>query len=290
MDLLYKNQIDFLDQCIKNNTFSHAYLFYGDLKVKEIAIDFVKKINCQDQEKKPCGKCSSCLDIDNGIMQDIRIIAPLSEDNKGNQKRGNEILIDQIREAQRFVNLTSVNDCHKAVIIQSAHYLNSEAQNALLKNLEEPNKNVIFILITQYPDILLPTILSRCTKIFFPFGTQEILETDKRYIKDVIDLINDNMAQRFNYAKSLFPGKDKSEELLQVKRILEVWLMFFRSALLYNSGAKNIIDTKIFPVKDLKYTQRKILNIIKKIQMVLGSLDFTNVSQKLSIEIILLEL
>ena len=66
--------------------------------------------------------------------------------------------------------------------------------------------------------------------------------------------------------------------------------MFFRNALLYNTGAKTLVDLKIFPVKDLKYTQRKILNIIKKIQMVLGSIDFTNVSQKLSVEIILLEL
>lgn len=290
MDLLYKNQIDFLDQCIKNKTFFHAYLFYGNSKLKETALDFAKKINCQNFNGSPCNKCVSCLDINSGIMQDIKIIEPLVEDNKGNQKRGNEILINQIREAQRFTNLTSVNNVNKVVIIESAHYLNSEAQNALLKNLEEPNINVIFILITQYPDILLPTILSRCTKIFFPFLTEEISEIDKKYIKDIRDLIDQNMAQRFNYAKALFPGKDKADELTNVKKALNIWLMFFRNALLYNAGTKSLIDTKIFPVKDLKYTQRKILNIIKKIQMVLGSLDFTNVSQKLSIEIILLEL
>ncbi|HPM08355.1 MAG TPA: AAA family ATPase [Candidatus Pacearchaeota archaeon] len=290
MDPLYKNQIDFLDKCIKNNTLSHAYLFYGNSKIKEFALEFVSKINCKGQGEKPCHNCQSCRDFDNKIFSDLKLIEPLSQDSKGNQKKGNEILIDQIRDAQYFASLTSMNDCYKVVIIDYAHYLNQEAQNALLKILEEPNKRVIFILISEYPDILLETILSRCTKIFFPFLEQEITEQDKKYIKDIKDLMDQNMAQRFAYAKALFPGKDKSGELSEAKRLLQIWLMFFRNALLEQSGAKNILNQEIFQMKKIRYPTKKIFSIIKKIQMVLGSLDFTNVSQKLSFEIILLEL
>lgn len=290
MDPLYKNQIDFLDKCIQNNTLSHAYLFYGNSKIKEFAIEFIQKINCKGQKEKPCRNCQVCRDFENKTFADLKIIEPLSIDAKGNQKKGNEILIDQIREAQHFASLTSMNNCYKTVIIDEAHYLNQEAQNALLKILEEPKGKVIFILISEYPDILLETILSRCTKIFFPFLEQEITEQDKKYIKDIQDLMNQNMAQRFAYAKSLFLGKDKSAELSEAKRLLQIWLMFFRNALLCQMGAKNLTSQKVFSAKNFKYPTKKIFNIIKKIQMVLGSLDFTNVNQKLSLEIILLEL
>ncbi len=257
---MYKNQIDFLDKAVKLKSMSHAYLFHGVDDVEEIALDFIKKVN-----KEVCNKEGT---------PNILYIEPES----------NQIKIDQIKkELRTFIASTSMDNAYKIVLIRQAHYLNEQAQNSLLKSLEEPKGKVLFILITRYPDVLLDTVLSRCTKIFFPFLISNLTDEEKEYIKDIQELSEAELHKRFVYVKNIFKGKDSAEELNKAKDILRTWMFYFREILLDKTGVKKTEFKSDYSIK-------KITRIIKNIQKILVSLDFTNASNKMAFEIILLEL
>ena len=122
----------------------HALLFYGNdyTKAKSTALDFVKLLNPE---------------IKREIHPDLIIVEP----------QGKEISIAQIRDLHSKLNFRAYSAPFKSVIINKAHLLNQEAQSAFLKLLEEPKGQTLFILITQYPEMLLPTILSRVERLRF---------------------------------------------------------------------------------------------------------------------------
>ena len=98
----------------------------------------------------------------------------------------NRILIQSIRALRRKLYLKTQSSGRKVVLVFDAHLLNSglgEAANAFLKILEEPPLNTTIILVTDYMELLLPTILSRCQKIAFPRLNNEYLKDKKEIIK-----------------------------------------------------------------------------------------------------------
>ncbi len=89
--------------------------------------------------------------------------------------KANNIKINSIRDINRFLSLSYEESIKRVVIISDAHLMNEPAQNALLKNLEEPPANIIFILVTSYPERLRETIISRCWNISFqPLSDEEV--------------------------------------------------------------------------------------------------------------------
>lgn len=84
-----------------------------------------------------------------------------------NIPNANNIKINSIRDINRFISFAEFEQYKRVIIISNAHLMKEEAQNALLKNLEEPPNNVIFILTTPYPEMLRDTIISRCWRIVF---------------------------------------------------------------------------------------------------------------------------
>lgn len=142
---------------INNGTISHAYLFSGPRGTGKTttAKIMAKMVNCENLvNDMPCGKCDSCLSVDNG--NDIIEIDAAS--NNG---------VDEIRELREKANLVPSVCKYKVYIIDEVHMLTTQAFNALLKTLEEPPKHVIFILATtEYYKIPL-TITSRCQKFQF---------------------------------------------------------------------------------------------------------------------------
>ena len=91
--------------------------------------------------------------------------------------KANTIKINSIREIKKFLSLDFSDIAYRFVIIDNTHLMNEAAQNALLKNLEEPPQGVIFILITQYPERLRETIRSRCWTInFAPLTNEELVK------------------------------------------------------------------------------------------------------------------
>ena len=132
------NAIKFLENSIKENKVHHAYIFSGDRGVGKttMARIFAKELGTN--------------------LEDIYEINAASSTG-----------IDNIREIEENLNTTSFSSKYKIYILDEAHMLSKAAFNALLKTLEEPPKNVIFILATTEKEKLLPTILSRCHNINF---------------------------------------------------------------------------------------------------------------------------
>lgn len=161
---------------VKTDSVSHAYLFCGTRGTGKTttARILAKALNCTSHtEDKPCGLCPSCLAIKEGNFMDVVEIDAAS--NNG---------VENIRELRESVKYPPAVGRKKVYIIDEAHMLSTGASNALLKTLEEPPENVIFILATTEPNKLPQTILSRCMKLDFkrvPYN--EIAQ----YMKDICD-------------------------------------------------------------------------------------------------------
>lgn len=144
-----------LESLISSNRFPHAVIIEGEKGLgKHLLTDYLSRtILCED-DKKPCGSCQSCHLAKVGSHPDIITVAP--EDKK------KSIAVDQIRELKQSAFIKPHISGRRVFIIDKAETMNASSQNALLKILEEPPKNVFFILITESQEALLPTTLSRC--------------------------------------------------------------------------------------------------------------------------------
>lgn len=149
-----------LNNIIKNNSISHSYLFYGidGIGKSLFAREFAKMILClNSSENKPCNECKSCLQFNSDNNPDYYEIG-LEE---------NSIKIDKIRQMQKKALEKPIISDKKVYIINDSDYMTKEAQNCLLKTLEEPPKYLTIILIASNESKLLNTIKSRCIKISF---------------------------------------------------------------------------------------------------------------------------
>ncbi len=162
-----------LEQTVKNDKVLHSYLFSGKDGIGKylIAKEFAKSILCQNDSEIPCNQCKSCLEFESCNHPDYYLIEP----------DGNSIKIDQIRYSNAKILEKPVNSNKKVYIIRDSHKMTKEAQNSLLKTLEEPPEYAVIILITSQEERLLTTIKSRCTKISFePLKDDEIVEYFKK--------------------------------------------------------------------------------------------------------------
>ncbi|MDW7729357.1 MAG: DNA polymerase III subunit gamma/tau [Bacillota bacterium] len=154
-----------LSNALVNERLTHAYLFSGPRGTGKTtaAKIFARAMNCVEYPTAdPCGKCSSCRNIYSGVSIDV--IEMDAASNRG---------IDEIRELRERSRFASGESRFKVYIIDEAHMLTPEACNAFLKTLEEPPKNVVFILATTDPSKLPPTIVSRCQRFDFHLLTIE---------------------------------------------------------------------------------------------------------------------
>ena len=294
----HQKQWQFLKKSAKSGKISHAYLFSGPehLGKKKIALEFVKLIN-EWQGPAEGGR------VVGGWSPDLILIAP---------QQGGEIQISQIKELIQKLSLKSYSAPFKCAILDKAHLMNQEAQNCFLKTLEEPKGKTLLILITESPEMLFPTIRSRCEIIkFFPVKAAEIenylenqgisrkesaqiiklsmgrpglaidfisdpqkLENQKRIIKELIEISKSDLSFRFQYVRDLSKNPN-------LKEILEVWLFYFRSILLGSLTPK---------FKSPGYTPPRLKNILKKIQSTIFLISNTNINSRLALEILMLEL
>lgn len=164
---------DLISQTLKNaittNQISHAYLFCGPRGTGKTSTAkiFAKAINCpHQQDGEPCNECDLCQEITQGRLNDVIEIDAAS--NNG---------VDEIREIRDKVKYAPTQATYKVYIIDEVHMLSQGAFNALLKTLEEPPANVVFILATTEPHKILPTIISRTQRFDFKrIRPQEILK------------------------------------------------------------------------------------------------------------------
>ncbi len=161
---------------IATDAVSHAYLFCGTRGTGKTttARILAKAVNCladPDGEGRPCGHCANCEAIRKGNFMDVVEIDAAS--NNG---------VDSIRELRESVKYPPAVGRKKVYIIDEVHMLSTGAFNALLKTLEEPPENVMFILATTEPQKLPATILSRCMRLDFKRVPQNILAGGMRRI------------------------------------------------------------------------------------------------------------
>jgi len=146
---------------INTREVSHAYLFSGidGIGKKKTAREFAKALICQDQTNKGCGHCPVCIQIDHQNYPDVKIIDPKAGEAS--------IKISQVREMISELSIKPYSGNWRINIIDGAERMTPEAQNSLLKSLEEPLSYNIFILITSQTQSILPTIRSRCQSYHF---------------------------------------------------------------------------------------------------------------------------
>ena len=150
---------------------SQGLLFQGmkGIGKLELAINFAGALLCQHPLDNgfACGKCPSCHWFEQGTHPDFRFLQPESEteEDEPGKKASRQISVAQIRALSDFMGMTAHQGGRRVVIIHPAEAMNTNAANALLKNLEEPPPGLLFILVTHKAQVLLPTLLSRCLSI-----------------------------------------------------------------------------------------------------------------------------
>lgn len=290
----HEKQREFLRNAAKAEKFSHAYLFSGPAKLgkKKAALEMISLLFGEDVEKT--------------FQPDLILIAPAEK----------QIQIGQIRNLIQKLSLKPYSAPLKAAVIDQAHLMNQEAQTSLLKTLEDPKGRTILFLITEAPEYLFTTILSRIETVrFYPVSKEKI----KKCLKDegiseekaeevseisggrpelALDLISNpekikyfqeeteklskisksSIASRFQYAKTLAENNN-------ILETLDIWLNYFRTKLIsgVNFGNKpEILVGKNYPLIKLK-------NILKLIQTTQFLISRTNVNPRLALEILMLE-
>lgn len=204
---------------IEQDRVPHAYLFFGPYGVgkRKAAIELAKALHCSEGTiGDACDRCSSCSRIDRMIHPDVRFFLPASsstselavaervalladdpyatidfvrrpESGRGAKQVNYPIgfIQEQIRP---IISHTSFEGGYKFMVIVSAEAMSEVTSNALLKMLEEPTDKTIFVLTTERPDRLLPTILSRCQPVRFDPLSNEAVEKAVRSLPDLGEL------------------------------------------------------------------------------------------------------
>lgn len=152
----------------RNNKIAHAYLLEAGESVNkyETARAVAKLLNCPMPDA-PCGKCASCLKIEDNVHPDVVSVLPSGPSRA--------IKISQIRDVQKTLQYKPFEGSRKICIIESADNMNVESANSLLKTLEEPPAQTTLILTTSKKEKLLQTIISRCQSVYiFPLSASDV--------------------------------------------------------------------------------------------------------------------
>lgn len=211
-----------LDNLITTNNLVHSYMFVGTEGIGKVlfAQNFAKMILCQN-EPKACNTCSSCIKFDSDNHPDFMQID--SEDGKS-------IKINQIRLLQEKIAEKPIISNKKVYIINDSDLMTVEAQNCLLKTLEEPPEYAVIILVLSNENKLLSTIKSRCTKIAFQKLTDSELkqyaETNNLEINASLLSVCDGSIAKLQNLQSNVESYNLLNNIIEsfsTKNIIDIW-------------------------------------------------------------------
>tara|TARA_B100000029_G_scaffold157003_2_gene152246 strand:+ start:3628 stop:4761 length:1134 start_codon:yes stop_codon:yes gene_type:complete len=264
---IWKRIYDIVD----NKKIGNAYIFSGsEGSGKEaLAIAFGQLLNCNYKGTRPCEKCSSCIRFNKLQHESLNLIVPLPQSRTSKNEMDNSvlsilnqeintksadhyykikipkakrILIQSIRALRKTLYLKSEQNFRKVVLIFDAHFLSAgqaESANALLKLLEEPPSNTTLILVTDYKELLLPTIISRCQSLGVPKFSDSFIQTwlrSKKVAEEKIFLISGLSGGNIHQARFLIeqPLTDLINQLNEILRSIlnknpELWYSFINA-------------------------------------------------------------
>ncbi len=138
---------------------AHAYLVIGTPRgnAKHFAEQVLAMLYCVSTGDRPCGNCSGCRRAVEHTHPDLMWVEP--------KKKSRGILVDQVHAIREHVFQTAFEGGWTSVVLVNADRMNEQASNTLLKTLEEPPEKNIFLLLTDLPEALLPTVVSRCQRV-----------------------------------------------------------------------------------------------------------------------------
>jgi len=278
----HQKVVKILQKSLDNNKLAHAYLFSGKEHLGKhlLAQELIKTIYCLDwqqqnqklAEKSPCDKCVFCQQLEKRIHPDFYFLK--KEEGKKN------ISVEQVREMQKVLNLGSFLNSYKIALVSLADDLSESAQNALLKVLEEPRKKTILILIANQPELILPTIRSRCQQIKLHslakeevfqalaqlganrekadilasysqgqiglainfYNNPELFAAEAEKIRKFLLLFNSNLSQRFALIDELLKNYKTNSELNDfLKQELNSWQLVVRDILALKNSLENLV-------------------------------------------------
>lgn len=250
-----------LNELVEQNHIVHSYLFTGieGIGKKIFAQEFARKILCIEKEKNE--KCLSCIKWNSRNHPDFIQI----------DKDGNVIKIEQIRNMQKEILQKPIVSNKKVYIINDSDAMTEEAQNCLLKTLEEPPEFAVIILITNNENALLNTIKSRCMKInFLPIEKQGI----KQYIEDNLNIEKEeDLIEKCegSLGKAIYMHEQKelyNKVNILLRNIKEQSLIeLFNNADVLYKEKENIIEILDYINISLYHTKDiKMLNCIKYVE------------------------
>lgn len=205
---------------------SQGLLFQGmkGIGKLDLAVNFARALLCRHplDNGLACGTCPSCHWFEQDSHPDFRILQSEAETEEADagKKQSRQISVDQIRNLADFLGMTAHQGGRRVVIIHPAEAMNTNAANALLKNLEEPPPGLLFILVTHKPQQLLPTLLSRCLSFTLAApdvatATRWLAEQGVKKPGDVLASSGFSPLQALQNAEN---GSDAREKLLRALR------------------------------------------------------------------------
>ena len=202
-----------MKKAVYENKVSHSYMFVGieGIGKQIMAKNFAQSVLCTNENEKGCHQCKSCIEFISHNHPDFLYLEP----------DGNSIKIEQIRYLQRKIQEKPIISDRKVYIINDADKMTTEAQNCLLKTLEEPPEYSTIILVGSNENAFLNTIKSRCMKIAFqPIESKYI----KQYMEETYGMTNisQNMLEAFqgSIGKAILL-KDKKEQYESIENMIE---------------------------------------------------------------------
>ncbi|MBU1122186.1 MAG: hypothetical protein ABIH71_04565 [Candidatus Omnitrophota bacterium] len=253
--------LEYFSLLISHNLLGSSYLFIGNNST--IVKDVIKLINCKDNDLY-CGQCWDCKKIEDLSHPDIFNVkpSPLS------------IKIESIRESIRFLSLKSFCLRRKVILLEEAESLSSEASSAFLKTLEEPPANSFIAICTSKLEGMLPTIISRCRKIFLPFYeggvSQDYLIPQ---IRDFLRGVNVKFKNRREFAGFLW-----------------ILIVIFRDKLVAQTALSNnrLLKNREYEIIPKLYNPAQIYYILKDILKIYGA--YNSVNENLALNMIRLSM
>lgn len=257
---------------IKSDKISHAYIFNGTRGTGKTSAAkiFARAINCLNlKDGEPCNECESCKSILSGDATDVVEMDAASNNS-----------VENIRSVRQEVMYAATNLKYRVYIIDEAHMLSTSAFNALLKTLEEPPENVIFILATTEEHKLLPTILSRCMRFEFKKISINDVVSRIKYILDdskiqyddealfyVANICDGGMRDALSILERCIDDETSKITLQKIQDIIgisdtNVLNQLSNSIIEYDlSLANELIDKILSTGKDVRYITSEILEI-----------------------------